>query len=731
MKTTLLRFGFLFFAVFAVTFSSTAQNNSDSSGAHLSGKLSDPSGYGVGNVKITARLENNPSTPVSSATSAEDGTYLLALPPGRYSVHFHHASFIARDLVLDLAVGENHSLDLRLEIQRISERVVVTANAQPLELDRTPAPVDIIGSQEIQQRQSVSLPDLLSTQTGVNIARTGPIGGLSTVFLDGGNSSFTKVLIDGVPVNEPGGDLNSSNLTLDNVDKVEIVHGAESALYGTDAMSGVIQLFSHTGSTRIPELNLFAEGGGFVSARGGAQIAGLVHKFDYSVAGSYFGTDGQGVNDAFINRSIAGNVGYSFSDSNQLRLTIRSNSSFAGTPGQTLFGPSFTDATAFDDLRQLSASLSWSFATGSHWVHRITAVESRILDTVGFPDFDFFATDQFNRSGFFEQSTFSFRRGAATAGYQYEVENAFPSDLSGVHARRNNQAGFIDARWSPVSRLTLSAGARAEDNTNFDTRVVPRVGAVYALRYSNGLFGDTRARISYGQGIEEPTVFESFSTDPCNPGDPSLRPERSRTFHVGVDQYFNDDRFRISASYFASQFRDLINQQVGPANAICFSGNEMLFFNTDLSRARGVNWSGEAHLNRWLLLKGNYSYDDTRVLATVATAPTIEQPGNHLLRRPVNSGNLWLNANYRRFNFNFAGYFTGVRTDSDFDGLGLTRNPGYARFDLATSYNFTRGFSFYGRVTNLFDKQYQDAIGFPALGRDFRLGMNYRFSGRN
>jgi vitamin B12 transporter len=729
MKTRLLGTAFLFLAVLAVSFASPAQNNP--ADALLFGKLTDSSGYGVGNVKITAQLERRPNAHLTSATSTEDGAYLLALPPGHYHVHFQHASFVAHDFVLDLAAAEHRALDLRLQIERVSENVVVTANAEPQEIDRTPAPVDIIGSQEIQQRQAVSLPDLLSTQTGLSLARTGPIGGLATVFLDGGDSSFTKVLIDGVPVNEPGGDLNFSNLTLDNVDKVEIVHGAESALYGTDAMSGVIQLFSHTGSTRIPELDLFAEGGSFSSARGGAQISGLLDKFDYSVAGSYFGTDGEGVNDAFLNRSFAGNVGYRFSDSNQLRLTVRSNASFAGTPGQTLFGSSFTDPTAYDDLRQLSASLSWNFLTGSHWVHRITAVESRILDTAGFPDFDFFATDQFNRAGFFEQSTYSFRRGAATAGYQYEVENAFPSNLSGVHARRNNQAGFLDAHWAPVSRLTLSAGARAEDNTNFGTRVVPRVGAVYALRYSKGLLGDTRAKVSYGQGIEEPTVFESFSSDPCNPGDPSLRPERSRTINAGVDQYFRDDRFRISASYFTSQFRDLINQEVGPPNPICFSGNEMLFFNTDLSRARGVNWSGEAHLNHWLLLKGNYSYDDTRVLAAVASAPTIEQPGNHLLRRPVNSGNLWLNANYRRFNFNLAGYFTGVRTDSDFDGLGLTRNPGYARFDVATSYNFDRGFSFYGRVTNLLDKQYQDAIGFPALGRDFRLGVNYRFGGRN
>lgn len=732
MKTTLLRSAFLSLAVLALSISLHSQTSS--SEAQLSGKLTDLSGYGIGGVGITAQVTSGSNGPIASATSRPDGSYLLRLPPGQYRIHFTRASFVPREFVLDLAAGESRILDVRLEIASLSENVVVTANPEPLELDRTPAPVDLLSRQETDQRQAVSLPDLLATQTGVSLARTGTIGGLTTIFIDGGNSNFAKVLIDGTPVNEPGGIINFSNFTLDNVDKVEIVHGAESALYGTDAMSGVIQIFSHRGETRIPELNLFAEGGSFSSARGGAQVSGLLGGFDYSAAGSYFQTDGQGIDDAFLNRSLAGNFGYRFSDSNQLRLTVRSNSSFAGTPGQTLFAstvPFAVDPTAYDNLKQLSSNLSWSFRTGSHWTHRLSGAESRILDTSAFPDFSFFATDQFNRSGLFEQSTYAFRQGAATAGYQYEVENAFPNSLGGAHARRNNQAGFIDARWQPVSRLTLSAGARAEANTNFGTRVVPRAGAVFALRYSQGFWGDTRARISYGQGIEEPTVFESFSTDPCNPGNPSLRPERSRTLNIGVDQFFSATRFRISATFFDSRFRDLINQLSEQANSSCFTGFVMDFFNTDLSRARGVNWSGEAHLNHWLSLKANYAFDDSRVLKTVPNAPAIEQPGNHLLRRPVNSGNLWLNANYRRLNFNIAGYFSGRRTDSDFLGLGITRNPGYARFDLATSYNFPRGFSFYGRVANLLDKQYQEAIGYPALGRDFRLGINYRFSRRN
>jgi len=724
MKISLLRSAFLSLPVFALCISLQAQTNSTE--AQLSGKLTDLSGYGVGGVGITAQLENSPNAPAVSATSSPDGAYSLRLPPGRHRIHIQRASFVPRDFVIDLTAGENRTLDVRLEIERLSENVVVTANAQPLELDRTPAPVDLVSRQEIDQRQAVSLPDLLATQPGIAIARTGRFGGLTTLFLDGGNSSFTKVLIDGTPVNLPGGDFDYSNLTLDNVDKVEIVHGAESALYGTDAMSGVIQIVSHRGATRIPELNLFAEGGGFSSARGGAQVSGLVGAFDFSAAGSYFHTDGQGVNDADLNRGYAGNVGYRFSDANQLRLSVRSNSSFAGTPRQILLFP--PDPSAFYDLQQLSANLAWNFQTGKHWNHHFSGMESRYYSISGSPPFGNFP-NQANRAGGLAQSTYSFHGGAATAGYQYEVENATSSSLGSVHARRNNQGGFLDAHWSPISRLTLSAGGRAEANTSFGTRVVPRAGAVLALRYAKGFFGDTRARIAYGQGIEEPTPLESFDSDPCSPGNPNLRPQRSRTFNVGIDQYFDSDRFRVSATYFANEFRDLISPTPGTQSGCPFGS--IVFLNTNLARARGVDFSTTARLARWLSLNANYSFDNSRVLQSSTAGTGFQEPGDHLLRRPVNSGNVWLNANYRRFNININAYITGAGTDSDFDGLGLNRNPGYARFDLASTVLLARGVSFCGRVTNLLDKQYQDVIGFPALGRDFRIGLSYRFSGRN
>jgi len=723
MKTSLLRTAFLLIAVSVLSFSLQAQTNPPD--AHLSGRLTDLSGYGIGNVKVTAQLEDNANTRIWSAVSSADGAYLLAVPPGRYHIHFQRSSFIPRDVVLDLATSENRTLDLRLEIERVSENVVVTANAEPLENSRTAAPVDEITREQISQRQSVTLPDLLYTQPGISVARTGPIGGLATIFLDGGNSNYTKVLVDGVSVNDPGGFVSFSNLTLDNVDKVEVVHGAESALYGSDAMSGVVQLFTHQGTTRTPSFDLFAEGGGFSSARGGAQVSGLLGAFDYSASGSYFQTDGQGQNDAFLNRSFSGNFGYKFSDSNRVRLTVRSNSSFAGTPGPTLQGPS--NPAASDALHILAAGLNWDFHTGSHWEHQLMATETRILDVSADPPFSPFV-DQLNRAGFQEQSTFYYRQGLVAAGYSNEVENGFPGTL---HAHRDNQAGFLDARYQPHRRVTLNAGVRVEANGSFGTRVVPRAGAVLALRYGRGFWGDTRLRTSYGQGIKEPGLEQSFATDSCDPGNPSLRPERSRTYYAGFEQLLDSDKLRLSADYFTNRFRDIISFAPGSVTPGCPFGTGN-FFNTDLARARGVNFSLESRPFRWLAIRGNYSYDDTRVLKSANPfADPALQPGNPLLRRPLSSGALIVNVGWRRMNWNFSGYFTGRRNDSNFADPTQFENPGYARFDLATSYLIARGISFIGRVTNLFDKQYQDVLGFPALGRDFRLGLNYRFTGRN
>ena len=715
----------LIFLNFAGASSARAQT------AMLSGVATDPRGAVVAGAQFTV-TQIPPSGEPLHAVSESDGRFTVKLAPGRYRVTITHESFAPVEQDVTIAAGETRELPIRLALEPLSAKVVVTAQALPLDAGSSPAPVTILTRTEIDQRIATSLPDLLATQPGFSLGRTGPEGGQTSLFLDGGNSNYTKVLIDGAPANIPGGYVDFSNFTVDNLDKIEIVHGAESALYGSDAMDGVIQIFTHRGATRVPEFTAFADGGNFSTGHGGAELSGLLGRFDYSAAVGDLETQGQGPNDGFRNRTLSGNFGWRFSDHAHISLALRDNVSDAGTPGQTLYEPSnlcVSLPTACEDNTRLhifTANLHAEFTTGDHWHFQVDGAESYNRQFNFDPTFPSFF--QYNRSIFIGQSTYQIKGFALTAGYEYEVENGF----IGIHVRRNNQAGFLDARWQPVARLTLSGGGRAEDNASFGTRVVPRVGAAYALRVAQGPFGDTRLRASYGQGIVEPRFDQSFSTDPCFIGNPGLSPEQSRTVHAGIEQKLASDRMLVTVDYFDSRFRNIVSfgsllaPPPGCPSSEFNSFGAGTFFNTDLAVARGGNLSTETRISRWLTAAGNYTYDPTRVLAAPNAFDPSQIPGNRLIRRPVNSGNVVVNASFKRMNWNVSSYFTGRRTDSAFfSGISINHNPGYARFDLAGSYRLTHGFSFYGRITNLADKKYQEVLGYPALGREFRIGVKY------
>ena len=725
MRISVRALFFLWFAAFFVVIFSSPGLSAQSQAAKISGTVTDPQGAAIVGARISAISISMANLEMHGVT-ASDGQFSLTLAPGKYRLTTAHDSFATSEQEINIAAGDNRAVDIRLALEPLSSKVVVTAQALPLDAESSPAPLTTITHEQIVQRVAISLPDLLATQPGFSLGRTGAEGGTASLFLDGGNSNYTRVLVDGVPVNQPGGLIDFSNFTLDNIDKIEIVHGAESALYGSDAMDGVIQIFTHRGTTRIPEFTAFADGGNFSTGHGGAELSGLLGQFDYSAGVSDLETSGQGPNDAFRNRTLSGNFGWRFSDTARINLSLRDNDSQAGTPGQTLLQPAnLTDTVSYQNFY---SGLHAEFTTGSHWHHQVNGTELYSREFNFDPSFPSFY--QYNRAAFTAQSTYLIRAFAFTAGYEYEVENGFLSDV-GIHERRNNQAGFFDVRWQPITRLTLNAGARAEDNANFGTKVVPRVGASYSLHMARGAFGDTRLRASYGMGIVEPRFDQSFGTDPCYPGNPNLLPEQSRTVHAGFEQKLASDRVLVTMDYFDNRFHDIVSfgglsaPPPGCSQSQFTAEGAGTYFNTDLARSRGGSLTTEARVSRWLTASGNYTYDPTRVLAAPNAYDPSEIPGNRLLRRPVNSGNLMLNAAFKRMNWNISGYFTGRRTDSDFLGDGVTSNAGYARLDLGGSCNLSHGVSFYGRITNLTNKQYQEALGYPALGREFRIGVKY------
>src|SRR5215467_1491347 len=427
----------------------SAQNNSPD--ARLTGTITDSRGTGVGGVRISATDETDARAIIWKATSTTGGEFTLSVPPGKYHIVLAKTSFASREFDFELTGGERKTLDVRMALEPLSASVVVTAEAEPLQAQQTTAPVNLLTREEMDQRQFKSLPDALLTLPGVSIGRTGAEGGTASIFLGGGNSAYTKVLVDGVPVNEPGNAVDFANFTLDNVDKVEVVRGAESAIYGSDAVAGVVQVFTHRGTTRAPEANLFGEGGTFGTARAGAQVSGLLGRFDYSMAGSYFGTDGPDKQNYFFNRTLSGNFGLRISEDNQLRLTLRNNTSNAQTPGQTLLEPPNLDEHT--DYGFFSAGAKWDFATGKHWHHKVSGTESYNRELIANPVQSFFATDpnafcpqdpnapnsvptaefcdfpftsknRYNRASLNEHSSFLLPNFTATGGSQYAVENA-------------------------------------------------------------------------------------------------------------------------------------------------------------------------------------------------------------------------------------------------------------------------------------------------------------------
>jgi vitamin B12 transporter len=724
--------------IFSLLISGSVFGQTSSTGT-LSGILTDASRKAIAgaHIVITNRGASKVSAPVAETDSRDDGSFKLSVAAGEYRVTVTRDAFAKVEREITVTSGQQIDLNLQLEIAPLAASVVVTAQTFPVETTSTPARVDIITHEQIEAQETISVPDFLSTLSGFSLARTGREGGQATMFLDGANSNHTKVMIDGGPINDSGGFIDFSNLTLDNVEKIEVVHGAESALYGSDAMSGVVQILTKRGDTRTPELDFTGDGGSFGTGHGTAELSGLLGKFDYAAGATYFSTAGQGPNEFFYNRALNGNFGYKISDTDTVRLSLRNNSSDAGIPGQILFEP--PDLFQTNAQHDFSMNAAWDAQRGEHWRWHVSVSDTnlRTNDTEANPNpfLAFSSISQFNRVQGTAQATYMFGGVALTGGYQYEVENGFPSAITPQHARRNNQAGYLDARWQAKKRLTLTAGMRVEDNSSFGTRVVPRVGAAYLLRAGNNEIGDTRLHAFYGQGIDEPRLDQSFGTDPCFPGNPSLLPEESRTTSGGIDQSFAANRVHLSADYFYTELHNVISfgstfPPPLPLAGLCPFGVGT-YFNTDLAIARGVNLSGEVRLIRQLTFSGHYSYDNTLVLKAPNAFDPSEIVGNHLLRRPVNSGVAELNYSRDRFTGNILGYFSGIRTDSDFLGLGFTHNPGYARIDIAASYRVQRHATLFVRVGNLFNKQYQDALGFPALGREIRVGLKLRFGGES
>ena len=709
--------------------------------AGLKVKVVDPQGAVVAGARVTV-FEQSKAVAVR-ITNAEGVSEFQGLNSSSYRVEVLAPGFAPATAI---SAATDSVVAVKLTLPTAAETVVVSAERTPVPSEETGSDTSSIGPAALVSMQPVAVADTLRFLPGAIVSDGGRRGGLTSLFVRGGDSRYNKVIIDGVPVNDPGGTFDCGVVPMYQVDRLEFVRGAESTLYGSDAMTSVVQTWSATGSTRTPELRFGAEGGTFQTARGYASVSGARGRLDYNLFGEQFNTQGQGINDAYSSSLEGANIGVQIAPSVTFRIRTRHFTdrtgvqSFWNFNGQPLIPPD-TDQRARQN--NFLASAEFTIAGPSRWQHRFSGFEYHHrrtnVDTVidpgrvspAFGNFDFPFSDfaNINRAGLDYQGDYAARSWArTTVGYHFEDENGFVGDLTSPplgHGLRRNHAVF-GQQMLTWRRLTVIAGARFEHNESFGNRGLPRVAANFVALKGGQVFSGTRLRFAYGTGIKEPRLEESFGIGGFGIiPNPNLTAEENRSFEAGLQQSFLAGKYWLGATYFNNLF----------TNQIAFNFDPVLFvsqyINLNRAMAHGSEVEFRARPSSNLSVDAAYTYTSTQVLNAPLAFDPLTEAGAPLLRRPKHAASLLAVYATRRWGGELGVTALGRRPDSDFLGLlpPVTYSAGYARVDLGAWRQVNRYMTAYVKLENALNRKYEESAGYPALKANFRAGIRFRVGG--
>jgi outer membrane cobalamin receptor len=737
------------------------------SAADLKVKVVDPQSAAVGGAQVSLFEKGRDVAAGVARTSAEGVADFGDFAPASYKVRVLAAGFALQ--ATDIEVSSHDAANfftIQLHLATASETVVVTATRTPLPAEDSGASVSTLENAQLETMQPIAADDAVRFLPGAVINTAGQRGGISSLFVRGGESTYNKIIVDGVAVDNPGETFDFGTLPLTQADRVEFLRGTQSTLYGSDAMTSVVQVWTRTGSTSVPELRFGADGGNFGTASGEASLAGVRAGFDYNLFGNQFNSSGLGVNDAYSDSLAGANLGMALTDHAALRLHLRHSNSYTGLPGEwnfngndpvitpysaegTLLPPGLLqpDPVESAHLNSLLGSVELTVSQPSGWQHRLTGFDYLYRYTDNNPNTDPsvapYTYDSFpdtyethvNRVGVEYQGDYSERTSAhfaahSTFGYRIENETGVVSDMDfppAASGQRLDQDAYLQQQitWG---RLTAIAGGRFVHSSAYGNIGVPRV-ALTLLAFRGGeLFSGTRLRFSYAVGYMEPALYQAFGEIAYDyTSNRGLLPERTRAFEAGFEQKFFAGRWALNATYFNNLFHDQIE-------AVPTASGAYEFFNLEQSFAQGAEIELQGRIRPRLLLTAAYTYTSTEILenpeCTSANPCSFPYaPGDPLLLRPKHSATTLLSYARKRWSANLAGSFVGPRADSDFDGFNINHAAGYVRVDLGGWYAINSRITAYANIDNALDRRYNEVLGYPSLPVNFRAGFRFRVGG--
>jgi vitamin B12 transporter len=590
------------------------------------------------------------------------------------------------------------ALSTPLLAAEVAPDVVVTATRTEVALSQVGSSISVLTAKEIEERQYSFTVDALRALPGVTISQNGPFGGSASVRIRGAASDQTLVLIDGVIVNDPaspGAGFNFAHLDPNDIERIELLRGPQSTLYGSQAIGGVVNIITKR-ATEPFSVSTFLEAGSFDTLRFGGTVSGRVDSSDYTVSLSRIQTNGiskadenQGnvEEDGYNNYTFSGNAGSNLTENLRVEAGLRyaeSRNEFdagAGVGG---------DGDRVGHTRDLQATGALHLSTFAGQLENSLTATYAVVDR----DNESNGTRSFSATGirssleYVGEITISDKWNAIVGAKAEETEVRGGSRFS-------TNSLFGQLQVLPLDGLSLIGGVRYDDHEETGDMTTFRFTSAYSLEETGTIF-----RASWGEGFKSPTPFQlTFAC--CGAAGPNtgLKPEESDGWDAGIEQSFAGGKFDLQVNYFQ---QDITNQ-------IDFLGGR--YENIAQVETDGWEFIGTARPFTWLDVSGNLTHQAAKNGAT----------GDQLRRVPANLATLDITTRPME-RLTVGGAVT--YNDSETDGANIVDD--WVRVDLRSAYQLNDEVEFYGRVENLFDEQYQDIRGYGTPGISGYVGVRFR-----
>lgn len=728
----------------------------------LTGRVVDPDGRAVPSARVIVIGDTTTTTIV---TNARGEFSTVVADSGRFELRVAADGFRADPLRIDARHEPQDVGALKLAISAVSESLVVSAAQVEIPLSQASSSVTVVTGDELQSRQIHTVADALRTVPGLFVVGTGGAGAVTAVFPRGGESDYTLVVVDGVQANAFGGLYDFAHLSTENIERIEIVRGPQSALFGSNAIGSVVRIVTRRGG--VPSATGSIEGGSFRTMRSSAATSGGRGGFEWGASAERLTSDGRNgersaagdtiANDDYERDAAALSAGWRSAEGREVRGSVRYARDERGFPGPFGTNPigAFTGIDTVSrgtDDRWLT-SISATVPLGSRLRLQAHLAHGRIDGTYQSPSFISPAdppvvSDTMSRrlNARVQSDVVISSHVDLSAGFELQRERAGSTYITGtafqmIPVRRSVAAYFAEARAHWADRVFVTGGLRVdhirrnalEGDPNLfgprppfaaDTVVSanPKISAAWFVRSASGSF--TKLRGAAGTGIRPPDGLEIAFTD-----NPSLKPERSVSAEAGVDQAFADGHGLVEATAFVNRYDDMI-VAVG-------SFSEASRYRTDNisnARSRGLELAGTARARIAaatpvdLELRVAYTLLDTEVLAVdrSGSAPPPFTAGDPLLRRPRHQVSTTASVTAGAVSVHAQGGGRGRALDVEpsygtFGGLFYSR--GYQVWSAGVSWRIRRFADVFARIDNLFDRAYEESLGFPAQGRGAFVGL--------